>query len=262
MKICQNCKEYNSDSMSFCVECGTPLPSVAGSTPIPGSQSAPTVFSREQETMVARRGTNAQQFYQAPKKSNIGKILLIGFAVLFVLGIGVAGIGAVIFISTLPTEQNKITTLKDTPAPAPSFTPPSQPTRSGSFTVRADRDWQLSDLDTVPLENFKTGIKGTVDIAGVKNGIGPQGINDEKTASRRLYPEFPTGALLMRTRYADGKFSNVVAMAASGATGDWQNYPDERGKIEFCINDNAPERNTGQFTVTKTLVNIAKPAKK
>jgi hypothetical protein len=56
----------------------------------------------------------------------------------------------------------------------------------------------------------------------------------------------------MRTRYADGKTSNTIAMTTNGANGSWQNFPYEIGKLEFCINDNAPEQNGGQFIVTKT----------
>jgi hypothetical protein len=65
----------------------------------------------------------------------------------------------------------------------------------------------------------------------------------------------------MRTRYADGKTSNTVAMTTNGANGSWENNPYEIGKLEFCINDNAPEQNGGQFIVTKTFTSVPKAKK-
>jgi hypothetical protein len=65
----------------------------------------------------------------------------------------------------------------------------------------------------------------------------------------------------MRTRYADGRFSNTVAVSAGGASGSWQNLPDERGMIEFRINDNAPQSNGGQFTVHVRLTRVPKSKK-
>ena len=147
------------------------------------------------------------------------------------------------------------------PTPQVSFTPPVEPTRNGTFTVYANGGWQLSEIDTVPLENFRTSATGLVDLADLKTSVSTKGLNDVKTKSRRIYAEYPTGALMMRTRYADGKYSNVQPVTAAPSVGVWQNFPEERGRLEFCINDNAPEQNGGHFTVTKTLTSVPKVKK-
>ncbi len=54
----------------------------------------------------------------------------------------------------------------------------------------------------------------------------------------------------MRTRYADGKYSKISIVKTKNSTGVWQNADDEHGKLEFCINDNAPEGNDGEFVVS------------
>jgi hypothetical protein len=149
-----------------------------------------------------------------------------------------------------------------TPAASPTegqlFEPPTVPTKDSSFTVYANGDWQLSQIAVVPLEKFTTEVEGIVDFAGAKAGVSPGGTKDAQYKSRRLFTEWPTGALLMRTRYADGRFSNTVALAAGAATGAWENLPDERGMLEFRINDNAPQSNGGQFTVHMRLTSVPK----
>ena len=65
----------------------------------------------------------------------------------------------------------------------------------------------------------------------------------------------------MRTHYADGKFSNVMSMTTNGSNGSWRNFQDEVGKLEFCINDNAPAQNGGQFTISVTLTKVANAKK-
>lgn len=287
MKKCQKCFSENDDLMSFCWECGTPLPNSFDTSakteqfPAQTLPSAPTVFNpnAEPETVVNRKyafNSNFQQ-PQPPPKSNKGIFLAVGgVAALLILGfITFAG---VIIYNLIPKDDRNLTntrvsptpwtvvatpTPKTTPTVPPqvSFTPPTEPTKQGNFTIYANQGWQLSDIDVVPLEEFTTRVDGKADIAGVKTGISSSGVADAKTKSRRIYQEFPTGALLMRTRYADGKYSNVVAITANGANGNWRNYPDERGKIEFCINDNAPENNGGQFTVTVKLTRVPKAKK-
>ena len=147
------------------------------------------------------------------------------------------------------------------PTPQLSITPPVEATKKGSFTVFANNGWQLSDIDVIPLEQFTTGVTGLVDLTGLKTGVSSKGLTDTATKSRRTYPEFPTGALLMRTHYADGKYSNVQPVTAPPSKGTWQNFPDERGRLEFCINDSAPEQNGGQFTVTVTMTSVPKAKK-
>ncbi|MDQ3062836.1 MAG: hypothetical protein M3R14_08255, partial [Acidobacteriota bacterium] len=88
----------------------------------------------------------------------------------------------------------------------------------------------------------------------IEKNVSPQGIADKKYQTRRLFPEFPVGALLMRTRYADGKYSKISVVATKNSTGIWQNAPDERGRLEFCINDNAPDGNDGVFVVSLAII--------
>lgn len=124
-----------------------------------------------------------------------------------------------------------------------------KPTEIGSFEVAADGEWQLSDIKVVPLEEFVVSVEGEIELAEIKKGVSSKGLTDSKSKSRRLYPEHPTGALLMRTKLDAGGYSNVVAVTAQNRVGVWTNHKDERGKLEFAINDNAPADNTGEFTV-------------
>lgn len=279
MKKCQKCFAENDDLMSFCWECGTPLQNSFNSESkteqfsAESFPSAPTVYSgkiEEQPTLNKTYGfTSNFQQAQPPPKSKKGLFLLITGIIAF-LGLGIITAAGIVLYSLIPvsnptptpvvivkTPTPRVTpTVTPTATPEVSFTPPTEPTKQGSFTVYANQGWQLSDIDVVPLEEFRTTVQGKIDVSGIKTGVSSAGIADVKTKVRRIYPEFPTGALLMRTRYADGKYSNVVAISASGANGNWKNYPDERGKIEFCINDNAPENNVGQFIVTATLTKV------
>ena len=241
--------------------------------------STPTVFggTGQNKTFVNHGVGFTSNFQQpAPPKSKKGLFLAIG-GILTVLVLGFVGAVGLVIYSLIPAENDPLVKTSPTPlnivkTPTPravptampqvSFTPPVEPTKKGSFTIYANQGWQLSNIDVVPLEEFTTVVEGKIDISGVKTGVSASGVNDAKTKSRRIYPEFPTGALLMRTRYADGKHSNIVATNANGANGSWRNYPDERGKIEFCINDKQPENNTGQFIITKTLTRVPTGKKK
>jgi hypothetical protein len=280
--------------MSFCLDCGTPLPS----TPMvfnlqSDSQSGapPTHFgvTRQTENFSNSPANFLPNLPASPpkRKSKLG--LIIGGAASLLLLLGIAGAAIVAYnwsskktvvVDVTPTPSvSPSINANASPSPAPSialktsptpntaqtpqasFTPPLEPTKKGSFTVSANSGWQLSDLDVVASENFTTNIQGSIDLAGIKASVSPSGVSDPKTKARRIYQEFPTGALLMRTRYADGKTSNTVAMTTNGANGSWENYPYEIGKLEFCINDNAPEQNGGQFVVTKTFTSIPKAKK-
>jgi hypothetical protein len=160
------------------------------------------------------------------------------------------------------TKASPTASASPTPDASPEnsqmFEPPTEPTKDAAFTVYANGDWQLSQIAVVPLEEFTTTVEGIVDLAGAKAGVGPGGTKDAQYKSRRLFQEWPTGALLMRTRYADGRFSNTVAVSAGASTGAWQNLPDERGMLEFRINDNTPQSNGGQFTIHAHLTKVPK----
>lgn len=152
-------------------------------------------------------------------------------------------------------------TPEETPEPTPEETPdendpPSslEPTKQGSFSINADEEgWQLSELVTVSRESFETSVGGTIDLDGIREGVSARGFAGNP--DRRVYKQYPTGALLMRTRYPDGRVSNIQPVTASDS---WLNSPGEEGRIEFLINDNEPEDNYGEFTVTLKLVKVTK----
>ena len=289
MVRCWKCGRENEEGMRFCTNCGSPLTtspsgSAAGYNP---SQSETISFNAPPQTAIGM-GTPTSPYSTAPpftqsepKKSKTGMIVgLIAGALL--LGIlGVAGVAGYYYYSNTknvatnngnrnqrtldpdtkpspaPANANATPSSEPTPTPAPKqlFEPPTTPTKEASFTVYANEGWQMSNIAVVPLEEFNTTTEGIVDISGVKTGVRAGGVSDAKFKSRRLYPEFPVGAIIMRTRYADGRFSNVVA---AGTSGSWQNLPDERGMLEFIINDNAPKDNGGQFTIKIKLKSVPK----
>lgn len=292
MKRCSQCHFENSDAMSFCLECGKPLAAAPMRFDLHDSgtqnQSAPdTAFNKSAETIVGAQPFAPANFAAVPNsrpKSNKKLFLVLG-GIFSLFGMLLAAGALIVYFNWKPKTAvvaNPILTPAPTrgiadkspsvspsaspatsPSPTPqvSFTPPVEPTKKGTFTVYANGGWQLSEIDTVPLENFRTSAAGLIDLAEIKTGVSTKGVNDAKTKSRRIYAEYPTGALMMRTRYADGKYSNVQPVTAAPSVGVWQNFPDERGRLEFCINDNAPEQNGGQFSVTKISTSVPKTKK-
>ncbi|MCA1622512.1 MAG: zinc ribbon domain-containing protein [Acidobacteria bacterium] len=246
MKRCQNCGFENDSTMNFCLECGTPL------------RTSPL--------------TNAKTEYQPVNPQSIPTVVLV-----------LLGIAGALFLANRLSKEN-VAVKTPTPAvsptrkvsptpqksaginlsnasaetpeievnvsPNPNFTPPTEPTARGVFNVKADKNWQLSNLDVIGGEKFVLLALGAIDLREIEKGVSPEGVADKKYQSRRLFAEFPTRALLMRTRYADGKYSKISAVALKKASGVWQNAPDEFGKLEFCINDNAPDGNKGEFVVS------------
>ncbi len=296
MVRCWKCGRDNEDGMRFCTNCGNPLSgdapaSGAGSSGFDPMQSETISFNAPQTTTPPTNWPttpygSAQQpppsystVAAAPApKSRVGLITVIVILLLFGL-VGMAGVAGWYYYRNSgevatngnsnrlvgpggkPTPESNANT---TPTPAASpeskqlFEPPTTATKEGTFTVYANKGWQMSDIAVIPLERFTTSVDGIVDLEGVKTGVRAGGVNDAKTKSRRLYQEFPTGALLMRTRYANGHFSNVVA---AGASGNWENLPDERGMLEFSVNDNAPDGNGGQFTIKVKMTSVPKAKK-
>jgi hypothetical protein len=273
MKRCQNCGTQNEDGMNFCVQCGIPLSKTQNSTGEPTAsfklnQTDEPIEKPEVETL--QRNFSSLQIPQKKGRKKLFWILSGVGALILLLFIGVIGILSFNYAMTkknapkptpvrtsnnspVPTASSSPTVLA---SPEVSFTPPTVPTKEGSFTVSAYLGWQISDIDVVPNERFSTSVQGKIDLDGLKKGVSSNGINDENAKSRRLYPQYPTGALLMRTRYADGKFSNIQAVTAPPSIGQWQNAPDERGKIEFCVNDNKAGLNLGNLTVTVKLFSV------
>lgn len=278
MKVCRHCGTENSDEMNFCTECGASL--VSSGESFSGPQT-----TKNPQAQITRAFSYDPTVTPKPKSKSL-HVLIGGIIVLILLFVSVGALVAYFAVKrvlelsntniqtntdTANTEaENPSVSNKNTPVsnvspsrssspytqpsntnPVASFTPPLSPTKVGTFTVYASGGWQLSDIDVVENEEFSTSVEGLIDLAGIKNNVTYAGVNDEKTKSRRIYPEYPTGALLMRTRYADGKVSNVQAVYLSRY---WKNFPDEIGKLEFCVNDNSPDNNGGQFIVTVKMI--------
>lgn len=288
MASCKNCGRENPADMRFCTNCGSPIPdSPSSSGSSPGSQSVETLVLNAAPQTAPTNWPNIGDTYRAPvmpppEKSRTGLIVGIVAAVLLLGLVAAGGVGYYFYSKSGEKEadgntnrgvytpstvgesddnSNANKTASPTPTPTPAdaklFEPPSVPTQDATFTVYANGDWQLSQIAVVPLEKYKTSVDGIVDLAGAKAGVRSNGTNDSQFKSRRLFPEWPTGALLMRTRYADGRFSNTVAVTAN-ASGSWENLPDERGMLEFRINDNQPQNNGGQFTIRKRNTSVPK----
>jgi hypothetical protein len=278
--------------MRFCTNCGASIADANSLSGTPDSSSVETLSLPVNPQTAPTNWPNFAESYKAPtppvaeaKKSKTGLIISIIAAVaLFGVLLVAGGIGYYyytrsdggvangnnnqgVYNSNLVDDDanaNSSPTPKASPSPTPSptpaqlFTPPTEPTKDGTFTIYANEGWQLSQIAVVPEEKYTTTVEGIVDLAGAKAGIRAGGTKEEQYKSRRLFPEWPTGALLMRTRYADGRFSNTLPVSASGATGYWENLPDERGMLEFRINDNSPANNGGQFTIRKKHTSVPK----
>jgi hypothetical protein len=281
---CGQCGRDNADGMRFCTNCGAALGTAAstGGSPAPDSSQETISFSAALPTSPTGWPTLGSSYVppqpaaRAVERKNTG--LIVGVIAVLLLGIlGAGGVLGWYFYSKSKTESSNENTENGNVAPTPkptasntnarptptvspspsntSFAPPTVPTKEGTFTVYANEGWQLSNIAVVPYEKYTTRVDGIVDLAGAKAGIRAGGDKDAKLKSRRLFAEYPAGALLMRTRYADGRFSNTVA---AGESGSWENLPEERGMLEFAINDNAPQDNGGQFTVRVKMTSVPK----
>lgn len=290
MATCGKCGRDNPADMRFCTNCGASLSEIFSPGRVaPDSSSVETVSFKVDPQTTPTNWPSIGRVYGSPtppiseaKKNRSGLLVGVIALVLFVSIIAVgAGIGYYYYSASRKDQANDnkevytTSTVGDSnddanankkPSPTPNaspessqlFDPPTEPTKDASFTVYANGDWQLSQIAVVPLEKFTTSVVGIVDLAGAKAGLRAGGTNDAQYKSRRLFQDWPTGALLMRTRYADGRFSNTVAVSAGGSNGSWQNLPDERGMIEFRINDNQQQNNGGQFTVRVRLTSVPK----
>lgn len=272
VKKCKNCGYENDSTMNFCLECGIQLVgnplSAAKTEVLPATgQSASTV--------VLPKKKSRKYFWIFGGLASLLILLLLGFVATLYLARRLEQNNASVKTPTpvisptrksspTPRKSADINSSKDsveppeteeaTTAPDPSFTPPAKPTAQGVFNVKANKNWQLSNLDVVPNEKFVLLAVGSVNLGEIEKDVSPEGIADKKYQTRRLFPEFPAGALLMRTRYADGKYSKISAVTSKNSTGIWQNAPDERGRLEFCINDNAPDSNDGEFVVSLAII--------
>lgn len=294
MKDCEKCGTENLDDVKFCKNCGAefaPDPRMIASVETVeslGEELGEELNDTKTET--AEVGTRFQddasiQTFTAHKPQASSKTLywLLGGCLTLLL---IAFIAVAIFLylnwgteraetasnsKTEPTTPAPILIDEKTPEskteeseqteepqldaetdkPEISFTPPVEPTRQGSFSVKADKGWQVSEINTVPSEIFRTSIRGKVFMGGIDKNVSPEGI--EEDTDRRLLKQFPTGALLMRTRFANGKVGNIQPATAYS---QWENFKNERGRLEFLINDNSPENNKGEFIVTVRMVSV------
>ncbi len=284
MKKCQKCGFQDIDEINFCRECGgamknapqmvVPLGDVT--EVIPADQIT-EAFKAETETVVGSRFQSSLPTLSTRKPQN-KKLIFAVFGVLFAAALLIAGAaGALLYfyiqnnsqvveVKPTPVPKSEKTAPSSTPKPSPNatpletpeekgdliFTPPTKPTRKGSFIIKADTDkWQLSEIETVGSETFQTSVVGTIVLDEIGSSVSPAGVESNK--NRRIFKEYKTGALLMRTRFANGKTSNIQPVSASDV---WENDPDETGRIEFLINDNSPDNNQGEFVVSVEMVSV------
>ena len=300
MKKCQTCGYDNTDVMNFCLECGSALadsPQMVIPLDSLGEQNTEKISEHvtenyEKETVVNNRfpiQQSVSKFQQqpnqiTPKKSNAKLFIAIGsglFVLVALIGVTAAGVLIYAVQSQSPERPPRRiaskTPIEDkTPSSKPikdddnipsidikpdkteetiTFPKPTRPTKKGRYTVRTTKGWQLSNVKTVGSQNFRVQSRSRIKLDGIKRKVGAKGVNGY--ANRRIIKEFKTGALLMRTHYPDGSHSQIQPVAASQY---WVNDPDETGKIEFLINDNSPEANSGSFKVTVTDKGIEKRA--
>lgn len=293
MKKCIACGFENTDLMNFCLECGEalkaepkmviPLDSLSGSE----KPSEQVTEDFEKETVVNNRFPIQQDSpnYNTPpaKKSSNAKIFLaIGAGFVAIVGlISIAAAGIILYTIQSQKEPRRIvkkrSDITEVPTPYPDkdildissdkkkkektdtkektiiFPTPKNPTKRSTYKVRSVPGWQLSEIKTVSLENFRITVSGRVNLKGIEKRVSAKGVKGHK--DRRIIKKFPTGALLMRTHYPDGKHSNIQQVSVGEY---WQNYPNETGKIEFLINDNSPENNKGDFTIRFRMINVPK----
>lgn len=297
MKKCQSCNFENSDVMSFCQECGSALPETPKMVvPIGAAEteafrtSEINTDSFDDETVVNNDRFGFKQsvpthVHNAKPAGSNTKIYVAVAGVILFLGFGILAAAAGIIYATYSLSEPKplVSNPKSTPevyeSPVPTpfpgddFPPPAEkpkttpnvnndvitfptpksPTRRGTYRMTSGNGWQLSKIETVPNEDFRVLVKGKIKLGGIGKYVSMRGIKGHE--SRRIHKEFPTGALLMRTHYPDGRHSGIQPVALGQY---WKNDPNETGKIEFVINDNSPENNTGNMTVTVTEVKLAK----
>jgi hypothetical protein len=244
----------------------------------------------EKETIVNNRFDLPQQnfrtFQTSPQtqRNNSKLFLVLGgglIGLILLVFTGIAGI-AFIALQSQPKPKTLVSIPKETPERSPEIYPeetpeelpeetpqptpvskptpdnetitfpvPRIPTKRATFRVEAVSGWQLSEIKTVSLENFRVQTRGTIKLDGISQRISARGINGYQ--NRRIFKQFRTGALLMRTHYPNGNHSNIQAVAAGEY---WQNYKNETGKIEFFINDNEAENSSGEFTINFAMINV------
>ncbi len=283
MKNCGQCGFGNEESMNFCLECGSVLPDSGPQMVVPldsiNSEIPPTervTDSYADQTVIANRfvSTTPQPAKKKGNGTKVFKVLLgivVGGTLLVIAVIG--GVAVAVYLSVVnatpqPIVSNPrpsrtpfvISTQTATPTPTPTLeitpTPKSvtidpavKPTLRAEFDIETSDEWQTSEIQTIGNENFRVTASGNYNLEGVREKVSPKGVAGSR--DRRVYKQFRTGALLMRTRYPNGKFSNIQAVSSGEY---WQNYPDENGNLEFMINDNEPGDNEGTLKIKFEMI--------
>ena len=146
MKICQTCNSQNDIAMSFCLQCGAPLPSQIkvnfNDQSTPSLQGGtPTNFgqSRATENFAAnqRFGSDFQQAQPPPRQKNNTKIFLavggIGLLLLLFAGAGAAIVGYNILSKPKPTPYPTTIPTRPITSPTPVFSPTVAPSVAPSI---------------------------------------------------------------------------------------------------------------------------------
>ena len=146
MKICQTCNSQNDIAMSFCLQCGAPLPSQIkvnfndqGTSSLHGG--TPTNFGASKETQNfannQRFGTNFQQAQPPPRQKNNTKIFLvvggIGLLLLLFAGAGAAIVGYNMLSKPKPTPYPTTIPTRPITSPTPVFSPTVAPSVAPSI---------------------------------------------------------------------------------------------------------------------------------
>lgn len=145
MKKCQTCNFENSDTMRFCVECGTPLPDAPIVVNLGNQSNKETAAYKSMETQVGGKGSFPNTFPNnfsnvPPPRPRTSKktFLIIGgilslFLLVFIAGAAIIGYNVmkedVVYNPPTPTPSNSNTPTptkspkSPTPTPSPDDTP-------------------------------------------------------------------------------------------------------------------------------------------
>jgi len=156
MKKCQNCSFENSDTMRFCVECGTPLPDAPIIVNLGNPSNADTASYKSTETQSGGKGNfgNFPNNFsnippQPPRGSKKKTFLVIGGILSLFLLVFVAG-AAIIGYNLMKDEV----VYNPTPTPAASATPDkTTPTKTPKSPTPTPDD----DDDATPVPTNKEG---------------------------------------------------------------------------------------------------------
>ncbi|MCW5962107.1 MAG: zinc ribbon domain-containing protein [Pyrinomonadaceae bacterium] len=256
---CPGCGTEELKEATFCSNCNAalhPPPEIINSETVAGTSTVEIPGSMK--TIHEHIPSSPDASEQKPQNP----VFLFGVVGLIALILVLVLVGAVVFAyyfftsldvgKLVPTDSATVVPAR-TASPLKTPAPPPIPvvTERSSFIVKAnDKEWQVSEIAVDNSQMFNTEVRGAIVLDGIGANVGPSGI--ALAPERRVFKEFLTGSLLMRIRFPDGKTSVVQSAALSDI---WQTEENEKGVIEFLINDNAPEKNKGMFLFSAKLEN-------